>query len=167
MICLVKTDRGNNNGVVLRCGGSEVFAVEQRVSEGTLTLQRSSQCMKWGWMYKKCGKMNRTLRVTRSHAYIEEGGANCFRENRRFIRRPLEATRTTQDARRRASVRWCALMPTCTFMRCALVWWTFGPRVITGLSFRPTRTIYIQTRVNMFVISKPRMFKNQNVFFIG
>jgi hypothetical protein len=35
--------------------------------------------------------MNHTLRVTRNHPYIEEGGANYFREIRCLIREPLEA----------------------------------------------------------------------------
>ena len=46
MVCLVETDGDNDNSAVLWYGGDEVFVVEQRVSACTLTIQRSSQCMK-------------------------------------------------------------------------------------------------------------------------
>jgi len=42
MICPIETDEGNGNGVVLRCGGDEIFAVEWRVTAGTLALKRLS-----------------------------------------------------------------------------------------------------------------------------
>jgi hypothetical protein len=63
MICPVKTNGAR--------GGYEAFAVERRLSAGTLALQCSIsvenevECVKT----KKWEKMNRTLRMTR-HPYI-------------------------------------------------------------------------------------------------
>jgi len=59
-------------------------------------------------MCKSVWKMNRTLIVTRSHPYTKEGGASGFREMRRFIKEPSEATCTVQEVRGRSSVRCCA-----------------------------------------------------------
>jgi len=43
--------------------------------------------------------MNRILKVTLSHPYIEEGGPDESCEMRRLIRKPLEVMCTTSDAR--------------------------------------------------------------------
>jgi len=96
LICLqlVEIDRGNGNSTMLRCGVEEVFAVEQRVHVGTLysniqvSVRNEFECV------KTMEEMNCTLRVTRSHPYIEEGGVNYFCEMWRLIIEPLEATCT-------------------------------------------------------------------------
>jgi len=134
------------NDKVAWCGGDEVFPLKWRVLAGTLALQCLSKCRKWCWMCKKCGKMNCTLRVTRSHPYIKDRGANCLWELRRLIRRLLEATCMAWDARgrapvrrvhccQRAPVRHGVLLLACSFRRCALIQWTSGPRVIIALNF--------------------------------
>jgi len=53
-------------------------------------------------------KINRFLRVTRSHPYIEEVSTYYFREMQCIIKGPLEATCMAYDAQGRASVRWGA-----------------------------------------------------------
>lgn len=53
---MVETDEGNINGMMLWCGGDEVFTVEQSVSTSTLTLQRSSQCRSCSKSSLSCSK---------------------------------------------------------------------------------------------------------------
>ena len=75
MICPVVTDGGNSNSAMFRHDSDAVFVVERRVP----ALCRHVSTPTLG-MCKNASEINRPLRVTRSHPYIEGGGANCFRE---------------------------------------------------------------------------------------
>jgi len=72
--------------------------------------------------------MNRILRVTPSHPYIDEGGANSFLETRRLVKEPLEATWTVQKRLGHILARWstpelvCSLEISCPVSRAWSTW---------------------------------------------
>jgi len=66
-----------------------------------------------------CVEMNSTLRVTLSHPYIGESGANDFREMQRLIWKSMEATCTVQESRGCVLEWWsaCSLRTLCPIPR--------------------------------------------------